>query len=68
MVTSVAFPLPVLRAEAAMAKAEKLAETDKRDAKQNGAQHLAVVRAHGDRDGADHGYGKKADFKPSSIR
>ncbi|HFK3894030.1 TPA: heat resistance protein YfdX1, partial [Klebsiella pneumoniae] len=28
VVTSVAFPLPVLRAEAAMAKAEKLAETD----------------------------------------
>lgn len=64
VVTSVAFPLPVLRAEAAMAKAEKLAETDRRDAAERGAQHLAVVRAHGDRDGADLGYGKKADFKP----
>lgn len=64
VVTSVAFPLPVLRAEAAMAKAEKLAETDRRDAAERGAQHLAVVRAHGDRDGADPGYGKKADFKP----
>ncbi|VTN01055.1 YfdX protein [Raoultella planticola] len=55
VVTSVAFPLPVLRAEAAMAKAEKLAETDRRDAKQNEELSLAVVRAHGDRDGADPG-------------
>ncbi len=29
-----------------------------------GAQHLAVVRAHGDRAGANPGYGKKEDFKP----
>ncbi|MDC6700796.1 YfdX family protein, partial [Leclercia adecarboxylata] len=35
VVTSVVIPLPVIRTEAAMAIAEKLAETDRRDAKQN---------------------------------
>ena len=65
VVTSVAFPLPVLRAEAAIAKAEKLAETDKRDAKQNEelSALLAYVRTEIELAQAL-GYGKKADFKP----
>ena len=65
VVTSVAFPLPVLRAEAAMAKAEKLAETDKRDAKQNEelSALLAYVRTEIEL-AQILGYGKKADFKP----
>ena len=65
VVTSVAFPLPVLRAEAAMAKAEKLAETDKRDAKQSEelSALLAYVRTEIEL-AQILGYGKKADFKP----
>lgn len=52
VMTSVAFPLPVLRAEAAMAKAEKLA-TGKRNAKQSKEpQRPAGLRAHGNRAGA----------------
>ena len=65
VVTSVVIPLPVLRAEAAMAIAEKLAETDKRDAKQNEKLRtlLAYVRTEIELAQAL-GYGKKADFKP----
>ena len=63
VVTSVAFPLPVLRAEAAMAKAEKLAETDRRDAKQN--EELSTLSVRTEIEMAQIlGYGKKADFKP----
>ena len=63
--TSVAFPLPVLRAEAAMAKAEKLAETGKRNAKQSEelSALLAYVRTEIEL-AQILGYGKKADFKP----
>lgn len=65
MVTSVAFPLPVLRAEAAMAKAEKLAETDKRDAKQNEELSTLLSSVRTEIEMAQIlGYGKKADFKP----
>ena len=65
VVTQVVLPLPVLRAEAAIAKAEKLAETDKRDAKQNEelSTLLAYVRTELEMAQAL-GYGKKADFKP----
>lgn len=65
VMTSVAFPLPVLRAEAAMAKAEKLAETGKRNAKQSKelSALLAYVRTEIELAQAL-GYGKKADFKP----
>ncbi|ENV28362.1 MULTISPECIES: heat resistance protein YfdX1 [Acinetobacter calcoaceticus/baumannii complex] len=64
VMTSVAFPLPVLRAEAAMAKAEKLA-TGKRNAKQSKelSALLAYVRTEIELAQAL-GYGKKADFKP----
>ena len=65
VVTSVAFPLPVLRAEAAMAKAEKLAETDKRDAKQNEELSTLLSSVRTEIEMAQIlGYGKKADFKP----
>lgn len=65
VVTSVVIPLPVLRAEAAMAKAEKLAETDRRDAKQSEelSALLAYVRTEIEL-AQILGYGKKADFKP----
>ncbi|WP_329757799.1 heat resistance protein YfdX1 [Stenotrophomonas maltophilia] len=65
VMTSVAFPLPVLRAEAAMAKAEKLAETGKRNAKQSEelSALLAYVRTEIEL-AQILGYGKKADFKP----
>lgn len=65
VVTQVVLPLPVLRAEAAMAKAEKLAETDKRDAKQNEelSTLLSSVRTEIELAQAL-GYGKKEDFKP----
>ncbi len=65
VVTSVAFPLPVLRAEAAMAKAEKLAETDRRDAKQNEELSTLLSSVRTEIEMAQiPGYGKKADFKP----
>ena len=65
VVTSVAFPLPVLRAEAAMAKAEKLAETDRRDAKQNEELSTLLSSVRTEIEMAQIlGYGKKADFKP----
>lgn len=65
VVTSVAFPLPVLRAEAAIAKAEKLAETDKRDAKQNEELSTLLSSVRTEIEMAQIlGYGKKADFKP----
>ena len=65
LVTSVAFPLPVLRAEAAMAKAEKLAETDRRDAKQNEELSTLLSSVRTEIEMAQIlGYGKKADFKP----
>ncbi|MBN0189687.1 heat resistance protein YfdX1, partial [Pseudomonas aeruginosa] len=65
MVTSVVFPLPVLRAEAAMAKAEKLAETDRRDARQNEELSTLLSSVRTEIEMAQIlGYGKKADFKP----
>ena len=65
VVTSVAFPLPVLRAEAAMAKAEKLAETDRRDARQNEELSTLLSSVRTEIEMAQIlGYGKKADFKP----
>jgi hypothetical protein len=65
VVTSVAFPLPVLRAEAAMAKAEKLAETDRRDAKQNEELSTLLSSVRTEIEMAQiPGYAKKADFKP----
>ena len=65
VVTSVAFPLTVLRAEAAIAKAEKLAETDKRDAKQNEELSTLLSSVCTEIEMAQIlGYGKKADFKP----
>ena len=65
VVTSVAFPLPVLRAEAAMAKAEKLAETDRRDAKQNEELSTLLSSVRTEIEMAQIlGYGKKEDFKP----
>ena len=65
VVTQVVLPLPVLRAEAAMAKAEKLAETGKRNAKQSKelSALLAYVRTEIEL-AQILGYGKKADFKP----
>ena len=60
-----ALPLPVLRAEAAMAKAEKLAETDRRDAKQNEELSTLLSSVRTEIEMAQIlGYGKKADFKP----
>lgn len=65
VVTSVVFPLPVLRAEAAMAKAEKLAETDRRDARQNEELSTLLSSVRTEIEMAQIlGYGKKADFKP----
>ena len=65
VVTSVVIPLPVLRAEAAMAIAEKLAETDKRDAKQNEKLRTLLAYVRTEIELAQIlGYGKKADFKP----
>ena len=65
VVTSVVIPLPVLRAEAAMAIAEKLAETDKRDAKQNEKLRTLLAYVRTEIELAQIlGYGKKEDFKP----
>ncbi|HHT0243345.1 TPA: heat resistance protein YfdX1, partial [Raoultella ornithinolytica] len=65
VVTSVVFPLPVLRAEAAMAKAEKLAETDRRDARQNEELSTLLSSVRTEIEMAQIlGYGKKADFNP----
>ena len=64
-VTQVVLPLPVLRAEAAIAKAEKLAETDKRDAKQNEELSTLLSSVRTEIELAQIlGYGKKEDFKP----
>ena len=65
VVTQVVLPLPVLRAEAAIAKAEKLAETDKRDAKQNEELSTLLSSVRTEIELAQIlGYGKKEDFKP----
>ena len=65
VVIQVVLPLPVLRAEAAIAKAEKLAETDKRDAKQNEELSTLLSSVRTEIEMAQIlGYGKKADFKP----
>ena len=69
VVTSVAFPLPVLRAEAAMAKAEKLAETLVEDGQRSEASNerleTLLNEARQQLEMAELlGYGKKADFKP----
>lgn len=51
--------------EAAMAKAEKLAETDRRDAKQNEELSTLLSSVRTEIEMAQIlGYGKKADFKP----
>ncbi len=65
VVTSVVIPLPVLRAEVSTAKAEKLAEIGKRNAKQSEelSALLAYVRTEIEL-AQILGYGKKADFKP----
>lgn len=65
VVTSVAFPLPLLRAETMLAKAEKLAENEKRDAKQNEELSTLLSSVRTEMELAQAlGYGKKADFKP----
>lgn len=65
VVIQVVLPLPVLRAEAAIAKAEKLAETDKRDAKQNEELSTLLSSVRTEIELAQIlGYGKKEDFKP----
>ncbi|EJV8382047.1 heat resistance protein YfdX1, partial [Escherichia coli] len=62
VVTQVVLPLPVLRAEAAIAKAEKLAETDKRDAKQNEELSTLLSSVRTEIELAQIlGYGKKED-------